>query len=216
VKRLLALFLFAAALPALADTFTFTVVGIDCAACAPPIVKALQSVEGVQNARVDWKAKTATVEVPAQFDRQKLRTALTNAGFESLFPGEQRKDIGPLPPDVVKQLDIVAYTDGHRADIAKLVAANKITIVDFYADWCGPCSVLEARLQRLMQGRNDLALRRVNIGKWDNDAAKQLTREFHGEALPYIRLYDRRGKFVTSVTGGMWDEVLAAISKAER
>jgi hypothetical protein len=29
-------------------------------------------------------------------------------------------------------------------------------------------------------------------------------------------VYDARGKFVTAVTGGMWDEVLAAIEKAER
>jgi hypothetical protein len=64
-------------------------------------------------------------------------------------------------------------------------------------------------------GKPNLAVRRVNIGKWDNDAAKQAT-ELHAEALPYIRVYDARGKFVTAVTGGMWDEVLAAIGKAER
>jgi thiol:disulfide interchange protein len=75
--------------------------------------------------------------------------------------------------------------------------------------------VLEARLQHLMQGKNNLALRRVDIGQWDNDAAKQAT-ELRAAALPYIRVYDARGKFVTAVTGGMWDEVLAAIEKAER
>ena len=47
----------------------------------------------------------------------------------------------------MKTLDIVAYTNGKRVDIAKIVAPGKITIVDFYADWCGPCHVLEARLQ---------------------------------------------------------------------
>ena len=36
------------------------------------------------------------------------------------------------------------------------------------------------------------------------------------EALPYIRVYDAKGKFVASVTGGMWDEVLIAIAKAEK
>jgi thioredoxin 1 len=116
----------------------------------------------------------------------------------------------------VKSLDIRSYTDGRRVDIAKVVATGKVTIVDFYADWCGPCHVLEARLQHLMNGeKKNLAVRRVNIGTWDNDAAKQAT-ELHAEALPYIRVYDARGTFVTSVTGGMWDEVLAAIEKAER
>lgn len=217
MKRILLLtvLLFASIATLTADTLTFKVVGIDCAACAPPIVKALNAVDGVKAATVDTKAKTATVDVPTGFDRQKLRVALSNAGFEAVFPGEQRHEIEPLPADVVKTLDIVSYTDGRRVDLAKAVALGSVTIVDFYADWCGPCHVLEARLQHLMQGKKNLALRRVNIGKWDNDAAKQAT-ELRAEALPYIRVYDGHGNFVAAVTGGMWDEVLSAIAKAER
>ena len=198
------------------QTLTFKVLGIDCASCGPPIVRALGGVDGVKNPRVDVKAGTATVEIPAQFDREKLRAAVSNAGFAAVFAGETRRDIEALPDDVVKSLDIRAYTDGRRVDLPAILAPGKITIVDFYADWCGPCRVLETRLQHLMHGgKNNLAVRRVNIGKWDNDAAKQAT-ELRAEALPYIRVYDARGKFVTAVTGGMWDEVLAAIEKAER
>jgi thiol-disulfide isomerase/thioredoxin len=212
---LLTALLLATAATGAADTLTFRVVGIDCAACAPPIVKALSAVDGVKAARVDAKARTATVDVPAGFDREKLRSALTNAGFEAVFAGEEPRDIEPLPPSVVKTLDIRSYTDGRRVAIPSILAPGKVTIVDFYADWCGPCHVLEARLQHLMQGKSNLAIRRVNIGKWDNEAAKQAT-ELRAQALPYIRVYDARGKFVAAVTGGMWDEVLAAIEKAER
>jgi copper chaperone CopZ len=212
---MLAILLFAvAATAASAETFTFTVVGMDCAACGPPIVRTLAAVDGVKNARVDWKAQTATVELPSSFDKQKIRTALTNAGFESVFPGEQRKEIEALPDEIVRTLDIIEYNDGRRVDVAKLLAPGKITIVDFYGEWCGPCRVLETRLQHLMRGKKNLALRRVDIGKWDNEAAKQATREFHVEALPYIRLYDADGKYTGSVTGGMWDEVLALLAKA--
>ena len=215
MKRLLAILLFSA-LTASAETFTFTVVGMDCAACGPPIVKTLNAVDGVTNAKVDWKSRTATVELPASFDKQKIRTALTNAGFESVFPGEERREILPLSADIVKTLDIIEYNEGRRVEIEKLMAPGKVTIVDFYGAWCGPCRVLETRLQHLMRGKSNLAVRRVDIGKWDNEAAKQATREFHAEALPYIRVYDAKGKFVGSVTGGMWDEVLAMIAKAER
>ncbi|MFL6245720.1 MAG: thioredoxin domain-containing protein [Thermoanaerobaculia bacterium] len=214
MKRFLAILLFASA--ASAETFTFTVIGMDCAECGPPIVKTLKAIDGVKSAKVDWKSETATVDVPTNFDRQKIRTALTNAGYESVFPGETRKEIEPLAPEIVKTLDIVTYKNGKSVDIAKLMAPGKITIVDFYGEWCGPCHVLETRLQHLMRGQGNIALRRVDIGKWDNDAAKQATREFHAEALPYIRVYDAKGKFVTAVTGGMWDEVLNAIAKAAR
>jgi copper chaperone CopZ len=213
IKRLLLLLAFT--LTASAETISFGVVGIDCAACAPPIVRALEAVDGVKSAKIDVQTKTATVDVPAGFDRQKLRAALSNAGFEAVFAGETNSGIAPLPADVVKTLDIVAYTDGKRVELTKVMAPGKITIVDFYADWCGPCNVLEARLQRLMQGKKNLAVRRIDIGHWDNAAAKQAT-ELRAEALPYIRVYDAKGKFVTAVTGGMWDEVLAAIAKAEQ
>jgi copper chaperone CopZ len=216
MKRLLLLLLLLAAVSASAETFSFTVVGMDCAACGPPIVKALETIDGVKSAKVDWKSQTATVELPANFDRARIRTALTNAGFESIFPGEERREIAALPADVVKALDIIQYDGKTRVDVAKVLAPGKVTIVDFFGEWCGPCRVLETRLQHLMQGKKNLALRRIDIGKWDNAGAKQATQEFSAEALPYIRVYDANGKFVAAVTGGMWDEVLAAIAKAER
>jgi copper chaperone CopZ len=214
MKRLLFLGLLVAA-PVFADTLTFNVIGIDCASCAPPVKKALASVAGVTNVAVDTKAKTATVDVPSGFDRSKLREALSNAGFDATFPGEKRNDIQPLPADVVKTLDIVRYDGKSALDVQKVLAAGRITIVDFYADWCGPCNVLESRLERYMVAHPNLAIRRADIGKWNNAAAAQATR-LGAEALPYIRVYDARGRFVASVTGGMWDEVLAAIEKAGR
>lgn len=198
------------------ERFTFTVIGIDCAGCAGPIVKQLQGVGGVKNASVDWKAGTATVNLADGTDKQKLRAAITDLGFEAVFPGEKRKDLEPLPAEVVKTLDIAELPGTKKVDAAAMAVKGKITILDLYADWCGPCKVLEARMQRYMQANPGIALRRVNIGKWDNEAAKQATREFRAEGLPYIRVYDRNGKFVTDVTGGMWDEVLAAIGKASR
>ena len=188
---------------------SFKVIGIDCAACGPPVVKALSAVPGVTNAKIDTKTGMATVDVAANFDKAKLREALVNAGFE------MEKDFAPLPAEVVKTLDIVTYDGRSRLDLAKLAVPGKITIIDFYADWCGPCKVLEARLQRYMQAHPNVALRRLDIAHWDNVAAHQAT-DLGATALPYIRVYDAKGKFVTAVTGGMWDEVLGAMEKATK
>jgi thiol:disulfide interchange protein len=195
--------------------FTFKVIGIDCAGCGPPIIRALAAVPGVKNAKVDTKTSMATVDIAAGFDKSKLRAAVSNAGFEAEFPGETRTDIAPLPPEVVKTLDIVAYDGKSKVDIAKALAPGKVTVVDFYADWCGPCHVLEARLQRYMLAHPTVALRRIDIGKWNNAGARQAT-QFGAEALPYVRVYDAKGKLVEAVVGGMWDEVLEAMEKAEK
>jgi copper chaperone CopZ len=180
--------------------YSFKVIGIDCAGCAPPIVKALRAVPGVTSAKVDTKSGLVTVEIPDGFDKSKLRAAVVNAGFET------EESFKALPPEVAKKLDIAPY-DG------KSLAAGKITVVDYYADWCGPCHVLEARLQRYMVAHPNVAVRRADIGKWDTRFAREATK-FGAEALPYIRVYDARGKFVAAVTGSMWDEVLAALEKA--
>jgi len=196
----------------LASTLTFKVLGIDCAACAPPVKKALASIPGVTSVRVDTKAKTATIEGAAE--PEKIHQALANAGFEAELPGEHRTDFAPLSAAELAKLDVVTYDGRAKVDLDKALAPGKITIVDFYADWCGPCTVLERRLERYMAAHPNIALRRVNIGKWDNAGARQAT-SLGATALPYIRVYRANGRFAGSVTGGMWDEVLAALEKAQ-
>lgn len=198
------------------DALRFTIVGIDCKECAAPILKALKSVPGVANPKLDWKTAVATVEVPETFDREKLRRALQEIGYEAVFEGEARRpDLSPLPEDVRRTLDIESASDGERIDVATVLAPGKVTVLDYWAEWCSPCHLLDARLQHLVQANTDVAVRRVNIGKWDNAAAKQATLDFRVEALPYVRVYDRRGKLTGSVTGGSWDKIVQLIRKAQ-
>lgn len=199
----------------LATTLTFNVPSIDCSGCANPVAKTLAAIAGVSNVHVDWKQKSATVDVPQGFDRERLRNAMLNAGYEVQFPGEKNRELQPLPADVLKTLDIQAFDGSKAVDFKTIPVRGKITIVDFYADWCGPCKVLELRLQHLVQGKN-IAVRRVNVGKWDNAAAKQATRDFRLASLPYLRVYDGSGKLAAEVKNGMWDEVLEAVEKAAR
>lgn len=196
---------------ALLFALTFKVLGIDCALCAPPVKKALLTVPGVTSVHVDAAAKTATVD--GNPDPARIHAALQNAGFEAELPGEHRTDFAPLSPAELAKLDVVVYDGKAKVDVPNALAPGKITLVDFYADWCGPCTVLERRIERYMAAHPDVALRRINIGKWNNAAARQAT-SLGATALPYVRVYARDGKFAKAVTGGMWDEMLAAIEKA--
>jgi copper chaperone CopZ len=216
MKRLSILALVLLLSPALvaAETITFTIIGIDCEGCVGPIKRQFSTIDGLKLTELKWEEGLATVEVPAGFDRERIRKAMTELGFEAIFPGENRKDLEPVDPAILKTLDIATDLKGEKVDVKKTAAPGKITIVDFYADWCGPCHVLEKRIHNYMTANPDIALRRVNVGKWDTAAAKQATREFRAEGLPYVRVYDASGRFVGAVAGGMWDQVLAQIEKA--
>ena|SRR5688572_18410956 len=196
------------------EKFTFTVIGIDCKECAPPIIKALKDVKGVRSASLDWKKGVATVEVADGFDKTKIKKAIDAIGYDAVFPGENRKEFAALPQDVVRKLDIVSFDGAKKLDLKAIAVSGKITVVDYWAQWCSPCHFLEKRLHHLMNENPNMALRRVNVGKWDNAAARQATAEFRLEALPYVRVYDARGKFVDDVTGGSWDQFLKVLEKA--
>ena len=196
------------------EPLAFTVVGIDCKECAPPILKALNAVPGVKNAKLDWKAGAASVEVGEGFDRERIRKAMRDIGFEAVFPGETRKDLEPLPEEVRKTLDIASASDGEKFEIAKALVPGKVTLIDYWASWCGPCHLLDIRLQHLVQSNPKLAVRRVNVAQFDNAAGRQATREFQLRAIPYVRVYDASGKFVGHDTGGSWEKVLALVEKA--
>jgi copper chaperone CopZ len=196
-----------------AENFQFHVVGIECKLCAPPIQKALAAIPGVQKARVDWQKQTADVEIPGGFEKAKFKAALENLGFEAVFPGETAQSLEPLPPDDLAKLDVRRLDGSQPVDERSLAISGKTTLIDYYGDWCGPCKVLEIRLTRYMTLHPDIALRRVDIGKWDNAAARQITQQ-GAASLPYVRVYDSAGKPLGS--GGMWDELLALIEKSRQ
>jgi thioredoxin 1 len=71
-----------------------------------------------------------------------------------------------------------------------------LAIVDFYADWCGPCFLLSPILEQLAQ---DYA-GRVKVGRVDVDAQPALMARFQIRSLPSV-LYFKDGAHVDTIVG---------------
>lgn len=84
-----------------------------------------------------------------------------------------------------------------EADFAELVLNSDVPVlVDFYADWCGPCHVLApvlAELEKQYSGK--VAFFRVDV-----DRAVELAGEHDIESLPTLLLY-RNGSVVRRIVG---------------
>jgi thioredoxin len=88
---------------------------------------------------------------------------------------------------------------------------GKITIVDFYADWCGPCKHIGPILEKIAESNSDITLQKVNIDK-QHDLAK----EYNVTAIPHIFIYDKWGGQVADILGADEPRVRKAVATASR
>ncbi len=81
--------------------------------------------------------------------------------------------------------------DNFKTEISK-----GVTLVDFYADWCGPCRMLAPVLEQIsveMKGK-------ATVGKVDIDAAQNTAAEFQISSVPTLILF-KNGKEVSRLIG---------------
>jgi thioredoxin 1 len=80
-------------------------------------------------------------------------------------------------------------------DFASTIATG-VTLVDFFADWCGPC-------QRLIPIIDDLAHEyegRANITKVDVDASGDIAGQFGIMSIPTVLIF-KDGQLVEKIIG---------------
>lgn len=73
-------------------------------------------------------------------------------------------------------------------DFNKLLNTDKKVLVDFYAEWCGPCKQMEPYLLKMQKEMGD----KITIIRIDVDKNKTLTTEMKIDQLPTIFLYQNK------------------------
>ncbi len=71
-------------------------------------------------------------------------------------------------------------------------------LVDFYADWCGPCQMMVPILEKVNNQLKD----RLRIVKIDTEKYKELASQYGIAALPTLVLF-KQGKPVDKIEGVM-------------
>lgn len=82
------------------------------------------------------------------------------------------------------------------ANLQEYIASGKPVVIDFWAEWCGPCRMIGPLIEELSQEYGDRAI----IGKCDIDANNDIALKYSVRNIPTV-LYIKNGEIVEKQVG---------------
>ena len=76
-----------------------------------------------------------------------------------------------------------------------IVEKNECVLLDFYADWCGPCRMVAPIIEEIANERSDVAVAKVNV-----DENPDLAGKFGVASIPTLVVI-RNGKIASRSVG---------------
>ena len=77
-----------------------------------------------------------------------------------------------------------------------IINSDKPVLVDFYADWCGPCKMMPPILKEVKSSLGD----QVKIIKIDSDKEVQLSQKYQIRSIPTLMIF-KNGKVLWKEAG---------------
>ncbi|WP_309384578.1 thioredoxin family protein [Cerasicoccus frondis] len=162
----------------------------------------------------DFEEKQATGKGNLEFIKQQEAKGLQHYDGEWRSKDEIEAIVAQKNKEKAKD-DKGDYKDirgkGQRVELNTVLASGKVTIVDFYADWCGPCRKISPHLMNIVKNDPSVALRKIDIVNWGTP----ITKQFSIRSVPNVRVYDRNGRPVGSPTSDI-NAIKSNIERAKK
>ena len=193
-------------------TQIYSITGVDCVECSTPIKARVKKLRGVKRVDFDMHKVELKVAMDDRVSDAAILTVVSAAGPG--FHGAVGAGSGAYIPfgDYPKGADVLVLTDRGAAvgPLEKLRVPAKYTVFDLYADWCGPCRAADAELRRLVRGRSDIAVRKLNVVDFQSPLAREQGAKL--QALPYLVVFSPRGKR-TDLVGADFERLAASLAR---
>lgn len=79
---------------------------------------------------------------------------------------------------------------------AEVLNSDIPVLVDFYADWCGPCKMMAPVLEKIAAEYDG----KLKVGKCDTDSNMLLSDKYHVSSIPNMQLF-KNGEVVANYIG---------------
>lgn len=89
----------------------------------------------------------------------------------------------------------------------KAVSSNSLVLVDFWAEWCGPCRMMHPVFSRMAKKYRHVRFARVNV-----DAAQDIAMRYGVQAIPTFIMF-RGGQPVDRMTGAVGEPGIHMIAQ---
>ncbi len=77
----------------------------------------------------------------------------------------------------------------------EVLNSNKPVLLDFYADWCGPCRMVGPIVSEIANERSDIKVGKINV-----DEQPELAAQFQVMSIPMLAVI-KNGKIANQVVG---------------
>ena len=105
-------------------------------------------------------------------------------------------------------MEIIKLTkDNFEQEVLK---SEKPVLVDFYADWCGPCQMLSPIVDEVAEERDDIKVGKINV-----DEQMELAMRFQVSSIPMLVVF-KDGKAVAKSAGYRPKSEIAAMVEGAR
>ncbi len=196
--------------------------GMVCNGCQKSVTAALNNLDFLDETRASFAVGGACASVSGEGDADRIREVVAGLGYTvtgietaAVCPTALRKGHRVDPWDGAEGLDVVIISRGERVDIEDNLVADKFTVIDFGAPWCGPCHTSAATLSAYLADHDDTAVRAITLDEEDPYASYALpVAEQHLKfvaGIPYFMVYAPSGKVI--YRGAVVEGVIEAIDK---
>ncbi len=88
----------------------------------------------------------------------------------------------------------------------EVMNSEKTVLLDFYADWCGPCKMVGPILEEISNERSDIKVGKINV-----DLEPELAAAFSVSSIPMLAVM-KNGKLANATVGlRPKDDILALL-----